>query len=134
MKSASEFTNVIRQAVKIAFVLPLLSEGNGAGAAPGYVHSHRRHDRPTHGPYRDSAYQWQSPGYRGYAVVAGFPVWASAELYDPLTGKFALTGSMITPRAGHTSTLLGWKGPDLRRLPFQCARLASEFRRERGTV
>ena len=42
----------------------------------------------------------------GRAVLAGLPVWASAELYDPLAGRFALTGSMTTPRAGHTATLL----------------------------
>ena len=33
-------------------------------------------------------------------------VWASAELYDPLTGTFSPTGAMGTPRYNHTATLL----------------------------
>src|SRR6476646_10796304 len=42
----------------------------------------------------------------GRTLVSGWPVWATAELYDPSTGTFSATGSMSTPRSYHTATLL----------------------------
>ncbi|HEY6345790.1 MAG TPA: kelch repeat-containing protein [Bryobacteraceae bacterium] len=42
----------------------------------------------------------------GSAILSGWPVWSSAELYDPAAKTFSLTGSMTTPRQGHTATLL----------------------------
>ncbi len=42
----------------------------------------------------------------GNAVLAGWPVWATAELYDPASGTFNLTGKMNHPRVGDTATLL----------------------------
>lgn len=42
----------------------------------------------------------------GFAVMTGFPVWASAELYDASTGSFVATGTMTTSRFNHTATPL----------------------------
>lgn len=42
----------------------------------------------------------------GNALVAGGDTNPVNSLYDPTTGKFSITGNMITTRAGHTATLL----------------------------
>ncbi len=42
----------------------------------------------------------------GWAALAGWPVWSSAELYDPSAHTFALTGAMAVPRWGHAATPL----------------------------
>jgi hypothetical protein len=45
-------------------------------------------------------------GGLGQPPAGGGPNVATAELYDPATGAFSTTGSLVTPRENHTATLL----------------------------
>jgi len=46
--------------------------------------------------------------HSGRVLIAGGAAAATAELYDPTSGKFTATvGDMTEPRSGHTATLLG---------------------------
>jgi len=69
----------------------------------GQVHRDRLDEHRTSGPHRHA-------DRRRPLLVAGGTngsMWlASAELYDPATGKFSPTGSMATARNGYTATLL----------------------------
>lgn len=47
-----------------------------------------------------------TPCNRGYGTST-FEAISSAEIFDPAAGTFTPTGSMTTPRAAHTATLLG---------------------------
>jgi hypothetical protein len=42
----------------------------------------------------------------GAATLPEWPVWATAELYDPSLGIFSPAGNMTVSRSGHTATLL----------------------------
>src|SRR5215469_18840939 len=113
MKSASQFSDPSEKPeMRTCFVVPLL-------LLVGAVHSRSAlaQSQGTFAPTGDMTTERQGHTATlltngkvliagGSAILNGWPVWATAELYDPLTGTFALTGSMKTPRSGHSATLL----------------------------
>src|SRR5579871_6725756 len=110
MKSPSESVICRRSGMRIRWILPLivlagsghpaLAQSQGAFAPTSDMSSARMGHTATLLP--DGKVLIAG----GSAILAGWPVWASAELYDPAKGAFRMTDSMATPRAGHTATLL----------------------------
>jgi hypothetical protein len=112
MRSTSAFSDLSDDEMKPYFVLPFLLLGG-----VGHITIALAQSQGAFAPTGDMSTQRQGHTATlltsgrvlvtgGYAIHGGWPVWDSAELYDPLTGTFALTGRLTTPRGGHTATLL----------------------------
>jgi N-acetylneuraminic acid mutarotase len=94
-----------RQATEFTWLASaeLYDPGTGAWTATGTMLTPRQGGTAT--LLRDGKVLVAGGWANGSASASG-PVLASAELYDPGSGTWSVTGSMVRPRAGHTATLL----------------------------